>query len=104
MPNSESCIVVAGNEVINLEKWTIWNGTPDVTLKIAKLEDGSYKLCTGNPEHGGSQSSGPDLKKLLADSGLHHDFQTRYFELFQLKNPTDDQIRQLAPGYEVFRR
>lgn len=98
-------IVVKGGKVVMLEEWTLWNGNQEITLTAKRESSGEFVVFPIDPEHGGTSLQRGKTMDEAAAKALHPDIAKKLAELFNLENPTEEQIRNLhyrkGDGLEV---
>ena len=94
----KSRILIRNGVVQSINEWVLWNGTPANTLTIERTKN-DFSSTIGDPEHGGRTRSATELSDVLG--GLHQNVREKYVNLFNLQNPTVEQVQQFFPTYLV---
>jgi len=88
-------IIVREGKVSGLTEWTLWNGTPEITLEARREKDDYFVVESIDPEHGGNAPQSGETMLEAASKALHTTVATKLAALFDLENPTEQQIRDL---------
>lgn len=88
-------IVVRKGRVVSLKEWCNWNGSHEVVLDARKEPNGDYTVFPYDPEHGGTTIQRGKTMAEAAGKAMHPDIAEKLASLFDLQNPTEQQIRQM---------
>ncbi len=93
-----STVTITEGQVMKVQDWTFWNGTPWATITVERTPDGSFKSNIGDPEHGGSIKVG-DLPEVIG--GLHCEVAGPYISAFAMDPITADEAQEFFPRHEI---
>ena len=85
-------ITVQKGRVVRLEEWTCWNGSNEQTL-VAEATGDEFLYASHDPEHGGGPPGRGTTMFEAASQCAHSEIAQKTADLFDLRNPTEQQIR-----------
>ncbi len=88
-------IRVYNGRVVYLEEWCLCNGDPGITLEVTYREQEGFVVTNIDIDHGGSeQGKGATIQEAARGAFGQH-IPARLIQLFELTNPTEEQIRDI---------
>mgnify|MGYP001619005938 FL=1 len=87
-------VIVYEGSVVSLKEWCDWNGNHTLVLHARMESKEDFSVFPHDPEHGGTQFQSGKTMLEAAEKAMHPDIAKKLAALFDLKNPTEEQIRQ----------
>ncbi|PIR89281.1 MAG: hypothetical protein COU07_00055 [Candidatus Harrisonbacteria bacterium CG10_big_fil_rev_8_21_14_0_10_40_38] len=88
-------IIVREGRVVYLEEWTLWNGSEEMTPQAEMKNKDDFSVFSYDPEHGGSLPVHRKTMLEAASEVFHGNIAKKIADLFDLENPTEDEIRDI---------
>lgn len=86
-------IIIRNGQVAIINKWVMWESKPRMIFRMSR-KGKLFEVCANDPEHSGLTKTLP-LRQAAAIL-LHSSFCANLIALFELINPTQDQIHALG--------
>ena len=88
-------IRVHSGRVVFLEEWCLCNGDPGITLDVTYNDVDGYTVTNIDIDHGGSEQGKGATIQEAAKGAFGQHIPARLIQLFELTNPTEEQIRDI---------